>query len=136
MPAMNAAINWLPIDYAGQAIIDIMLKTRKTKQYIFHLVNTKTVSWSSMLEAMKGSGVAFENVDPESWVEELSKHQNNPAYKLLSFYKNIFAEVTSKVVQWETSKTERVTTAIISAPTVNDHLNLYLRRWTEQEPLR
>ncbi|CAO3627535.1 unnamed protein product [Mucor hiemalis] len=136
MPAMNATINWLPIDYAGQAIIDIMLKTRKTKQYIFHLVNTKTVSWSSMLEAMKGSGVAFENVDPESWVEELSKYQNNPAYKLLSFYKNIFAEVTSKVVQWETSKTERVTTAIISAPTVNDHLNLYLRRWTEQEPLR
>lgn len=136
MPTMNTTINWLPIDYAGQAIIDIMLARRETKQNIFHVVNTKNVSWPSMLQAMKDSGISFETVNPETWVRELSKHQQNPAYKLLSFYKNIFTNDSPITTQWETSKTENVTAAIASAPTVNERLSLYLQKWTEQEPLR
>lgn len=136
MPTMDTTINWLPIDYAGQAIIDIMLTRGETKQSVFHVVNTKIVSWSSMLEAMKDSGVFFETVDPETWVRELSKHQQNPAYKLLSFYKNIFVNSTPVSAQWETSKTESLTTAIVSAPTVNERLSLYLEKWTEQKPFR
>lgn len=136
MPTMNTTINWLPIDYAGQAIIDIMLARRETKQNIFHVVNIKNVSWPSMLQAMKDSGISFETVNPETWVRELSKHQQNPAYKLLSFYKNIFTNDSPITTQWETSKTENVTAAIASAPTVNERLSLYLQKWTEQEPLR
>lgn len=136
MPAMNTNIDWLPVDYAGQAIIDIMLTTKDTKQSVFHVVNSKSVSWSSMLETMKVSGIPFKIVNPETWVKELSEHQENPAYKLLSFYKSLFIGDHSRRVQWATNETESVTSMIASAPTVNDRLGLYLKSWAKPDTFR
>ncbi|KAI9250966.1 hypothetical protein BDA99DRAFT_469417 [Phascolomyces articulosus] len=128
MPKLSSVnVDWLPVDFAATSIVDIMLKMRHTElvslqqQAFFHIVNPSRVQWSDVLNAMQALGMKFDIVEPEQWVEALSKHQENPAYRLMSFFEANFKSSSQETAEqampvWETEKTVQVSPVLSKAP--------------------
>ncbi|EPB93060.1 hypothetical protein HMPREF1544_00134 [Mucor circinelloides 1006PhL] len=133
MPNLDTIIDWAPCDVAAAAIVDIMLRTAylpaDPKQSIYHIVNPHLVMWSDVLTAMKESGMKFDIVEPAEWVEELSKDDTNPAFRLMSFYEGNFKE-NFKMPIWKTEKTSAMTPIIAKSPVLDANLfSKFLARW-------
>ncbi|KAI9363163.1 hypothetical protein BD770DRAFT_440387 [Pilaira anomala] len=136
LPNLNTAVNWLPVNFAGQAIADIMIKTSTSSPVsandaVFHIVNTNQVNWSSLIDSMKNCGMVFDVVEPTTWVEEIYRDQNNPCYKLLGFIQNLFENKNNGTTNWVTNKTTELSGCMKVAPTVTDRFVAYLRHWRE-----
>lgn len=117
-------IDWIPIDYAASSITDIMLNTTTTpieqlRGRVFHIVNPNHVSWSNVLQAMQECGMQFDVVKPKEWIADLSKHQENPAYRLLSFYEgNLLGD--SNMPIFETTNTIQFTSSTLKEAPIFD----------------
>lgn len=131
----NRTIDWLPVDDAATAIVDIMLKTspfQKHQQHVFHIVNPSTMTWTEFLNNMRTCGVQFDIVSPEEWVRLLSKDQGNPAYRLLSFMEAAMKSSSpmSNIQTRETKNTVNMTSALNEASTFNvDFMRKHLDYW-------
>lgn len=133
MPALDTVIDWITVDYAASSIADIMLRTAYSSadqdQFVYHIVNPKVIDWNDVLQAMRDAGMKFDIVSPADWVEELSKDDTNPAYKLMSFYETNFKEAF-KMPLWETKKTSTLTPLISQSPILDSNLfTKFLKRW-------
>lgn len=133
MPGLDTVIDWITVDYAAASIADIMLRTAylpaDKDQSIYHIVNPQHIRWSTVLESMKSAGMKFDIIPPAEWVEELSKDDTNPAFKLMSFYEANFQEAFEMPV-WETKKTSTLTPIIANSPILDSGLfGKFLTRW-------
>lgn len=138
----DTMVDWLPVNYASAAIVDIMLKSSLTPLEdlvgrVFHIVNPNRVSWSHVLKAMHGCGMKFQVVDPKEWIKTLQEHQTNPAYRLLSFYQLFLLqrENDARPTQiWETKHTTRLTKMLAKAPVLDTNLmSRYYRYWKSHD---
>ncbi|KAG2237908.1 hypothetical protein INT48_002213 [Thamnidium elegans] len=134
MPDLDTAINWIPVNYAGNAIVDIMMNTatrspKSIDETIFHIVNTNEISWSSLLTSMKECGMEFEVINPKDWVQEVSKDRKNPCYRLLGFYQKLFTSDQKILIRWGTKNTSTLAPSMKQAPNVIDMLPVYLKSW-------
>jgi hypothetical protein len=78
---------------------------------------------------MKASGMKFDVVSPNEWVETLSKDDTNPSFRLMSFYESNFNE-SFKMPIWQTEKTKEVTPIIENSPVLDANLfTKFLQRW-------
>ncbi|KAI8139176.1 hypothetical protein BJV82DRAFT_660202 [Fennellomyces sp. T-0311] len=133
MPDLKGiAIDWLPVDFAATSIVDIMLG-EKLDQSFYHIVNPQRVTWSDVLEAMQMCGMKFEVVQPEEWVQALSKHQDNPAYRLLSFFETHFrSSGETKMPLWQTQGTVEAAPCLAASPPFSSALlQKYLAFWQD-----
>jgi thioester reductase-like protein len=133
MPELDTVIDWITVDYAAASIVDIMLRTANLNanqgQSIYHIVNPRIVHWSDILDSMKASGMKFDVVSPNEWVETLSKDDTNPSFRLMSFYESNFNE-SFKMPIWQTEKTKEVTPIIENSPVLDANLfTKFLQRW-------
>lgn len=90
LPLTDEHPSWLPVDYAGRAITEIVLRSDETipKSTVYHIVNPNTsASWADILVGLKDAGVKFETVDRMEWLERLATSEKdperNPIIKLL-----------------------------------------------------
>lgn len=75
----------------------------------------------------------FIDVNPETWVKDLALQQdNNPAYRLLSFYRRQFKDDFTRSARWETVKTGAFSSIIAKEPTVTDLLPHYFNHWKKK----
>lgn len=131
----NRTIDWLPVDHAATAIVDIMLKRspfQVHQGHVFHIVNPTTMTWTELLSNMRTCGMQFDVVSPEEWVTLLSKDQDNPAYRLLSFMEAAMKSSSpiSNLQTRETKNTISVTPALKKASTFNaDFMKKHLEYW-------
>lgn len=131
----NRTIDWLPVDHAATAIVDIMLKTSPSQVqqgHVFHIVNPTTMTWMELLSNMRTCGIQFDVVSPEEWVTSLSKDQDNPAYRLLSFMEAAMKSSSpiSNMQTRETKNTISVTSALNETSTFNvDFMKKHLEYW-------
>ncbi|KAI7904874.1 uncharacterized protein BX663DRAFT_431462 [Cokeromyces recurvatus] len=133
MPELDTIIDWITVDYASASIVDIMLRTADLPitedNSIYHIVNPRLITWSDVLEAMRGSNMVFETVSPSEWVNTLAQDTTNPAARLLSFYEGNFKEAF-KMPIWQTKKTSALTPIITKAPILDANLfSKFLARW-------
>ncbi|CEI92072.1 hypothetical protein RMCBS344292_06345 [Rhizopus microsporus] len=133
MPRFNTNIDWIPVDYAATAMVDIMLRTSclpsRLDDSIYHIVNPRNIKWSDILENMRSCGMKFETVEPAEWIETLSKDDTNPAYRLMSFYEDMFKSGL-RMPLWETTKTCQTTPVLGKSPVLDAELfNKYLKHW-------
>ncbi|KAG1251514.1 hypothetical protein G6F68_012235 [Rhizopus microsporus] len=94
MPALDLSVDWIPVDHAARTLVDILLHVASvdTVKSVYHVVQPRTLPWSALLDILRSSGLSFETVAPQAWVRALESQQDNPAYRLLPFYKNALAE--------------------------------------------
>lgn len=133
MPSLNTVVDFLPVDMAGEAIVQIMMNTvsktvHKAHEGIFHIVHPKSQSWAETLAFMNVScGIPFDVVSPDEWVDALRSDPENPAYKLLPFYENAFGKTVQ--MRWDTENTCNIAPILLNAPTLQDNFVQYLKYW-------
>ncbi|KAI9030910.1 hypothetical protein CLU79DRAFT_884029 [Phycomyces nitens] len=137
MPNLNIIIDWIPVNYAASSIVDIMLKTSarpvQVNGSVYHIVNPYRVTWSYILQAMRDSGMTFETVEANEWVKELEKDDENPAFKLLSFYESSL-DGSSKMPVLSIEKTAALTPILKDCPALSIQLfNLFVLYWKSIE---
>lgn len=134
MPGLNTHVDWITVDSAAAAIVDIMMRTAylpatKNKS-VYHIVNPNTISWNDVLEAMKDNGMTFDVVPSSNWVDLLTKNDTNPAYKLISFYEANFRG-DFKMPIWETKKACALSPFLSKSPILDANLfRKFLTHWS------
>ncbi|KAI9278498.1 hypothetical protein BDA99DRAFT_492305 [Phascolomyces articulosus] len=99
---------------------------------VYHIVNPNQATWSDVLNAMAGSGITFDVVKPKEWINELRKHQDYPAYKLLPYFEEHWLSIKevqkdndmkkNRMILWDTEKTVRIVPSLANATVFNAHL--------------
>lgn len=80
LPSVEEHPSWLPVDFAGRGIAEIVLQSEHKDSTVYHIVNPDTgTSWDEMLTALQSSGLEFEKVTIHEWLDRLSKSEQDPA---------------------------------------------------------
>ncbi|KAF5685593.1 nonribosomal peptide synthetase [Fusarium circinatum] len=97
----NEVLNWLPVEQAAQAVIEIAFTNSKgSKTPVYHVLNPHTApTWKDMLDLLAASneGPEFEIVSSLEWLERLEKalsddSANHPSQALLGLWKRSYAQ--------------------------------------------
>ncbi|MGB3405728.1 MAG: amino acid adenylation domain-containing protein [Microcoleaceae cyanobacterium] len=72
-PALSAALNLVPVDYASQAIIHLSL-TQPLQGQAFHIVNQSPLIWKDLVSFIHQQGHSLDWVSYEAWYAAL-RHQ-------------------------------------------------------------
>ncbi|KAL9542716.1 hypothetical protein MBANPS3_008470 [Mucor bainieri] len=136
MPELTTRIDWVPLDFAAASIAKIMIDTASDKanapNAVYHIVNPNEVQWSDILETMRQCGMEFDVVPIKQWVQALSKREDAPAYKLMSFYENAFKDLADSP-HWNTEKTVQAVPCLGKAPSFNAALLAkYIAYWRKE----
>ncbi|KAH7318074.1 hypothetical protein B0I35DRAFT_431256 [Stachybotrys elegans] len=102
-------LNWIPVELAAQAVLDISLPntTRMCRSFalefqesvytpVYHVLNPHTTpTFDTMLRWLKGSGVSFDIVQPSEWLERLEmglrqRPEGHSSESLLGLWKDKF----------------------------------------------
>lgn len=132
MPTMNIEIDWIPLNFSAAAIVEIMMNTANDPpsptESIFHIVNPNRVTWTDFLQALQDNGLKFRRVSPEEWINELSEDDSNPAFKLISFYQDVFGKVEMPL--WLTTRTQIVSRQLKETPKLDANMvGKYIQYW-------
>ncbi|KAF4341870.1 nonribosomal peptide synthetase [Fusarium beomiforme] len=126
----NEALNWLPVDQAAQAVVEVAFASSQASGTpVYHVLNPhNTPTWKEMLDWLASSDVGpeFEVVSPTEWLERLEKawedeSAHHPSQALLGLWKQSYGqensdESTSKGDQqssiFDVAQTQRVSATI------------------------
>ncbi|TLD07943.1 hypothetical protein PspLS_12174 [Pyricularia sp. CBS 133598] len=100
----DGVLDWLPVDQASQAILDIAMESEMSQPAkeegveVFHVLNPNSIpSWTQMIQWLKESDQSpeFEILLPHTWItrleEALTEHDHS-SKALLQFWKDKYAE--------------------------------------------
>ncbi|KAI1034219.1 hypothetical protein LB503_012477 [Fusarium chuoi] len=97
----NEVLNWLPVEQAAQAVVEIASPTSNgSGTPVFHVLNPHTMpTWKDMLDWLTASneGPEFEIVSSSEWLERLEKalrddSANHPSQALLGLWKQSYSK--------------------------------------------
>ncbi|KIY43648.1 acetyl-CoA synthetase-like protein [Fistulina hepatica ATCC 64428] len=138
LPKTHEMVHWLPVDYAGRAIREIVLQENAPKSAVYHVVSPQATSWDDdILGGLQDAGVKFEALDKESWVRRLENSESdpakNPVIKLLPFFKARYtSNADKKPMVFDTSKTGKVAPSITEClPITREMVGKWIAHWRE-----
>ncbi|KAG8672351.1 nonribosomal peptide synthetase-like protein nrps11 [Fusarium poae] len=116
----NETLNWLPVEQAAQAVIEIARSEPKpddgtsSRTPVYHVLNPHTTpKWTEMLDGLSSSigTPEFEKVSPRDWVKRLEKALgersiNHPAQALLGLWKESYGLMMDDVTSAKTHEDE------------------------------
>ncbi|KAJ3986293.1 L-aminoadipate-semialdehyde dehydrogenase [Lentinula detonsa] len=129
LPTVDENPSWLPVDYAGRAITEIVLNTEHKKSSVYHIVNPNTsASWNDILDGLEYAGMKFERLEPLQWVERLAQSnqdgEQNPTVKLLPFFRMRYSGGHRKPMVFLTDNAQTMAESIHSGPPITKELIL------------
>jgi hypothetical protein len=79
LPRTSEHPSWLPVDYAGRAIKEIVLSSLVKGAKVYHIVNPNDgASWDDLLAALHAAGLNFQVVDVDAWLNLLERSEQDP----------------------------------------------------------
>ncbi|KAK0193418.1 L-aminoadipate-semialdehyde dehydrogenase [Armillaria mellea] len=137
LPVVDENPSWLPVDFAGRGVVEVVLSARKPATGVYHIVNPNTSAhWRDILGGLETSGVSFERVEKNEWVERLAKSdedgKRNPTIRLLPFFRMRYGPSHRKPMIFLTEETTRIAPVLSMAPAVNGELVAkWVAHWRE-----
>ncbi|CAK5267785.1 unnamed protein product [Mycena citricolor] len=134
LPMVDEHPSWLPVDYAGKSITEIVLSAPHTAT-VYHIVNPDTsTSWNDMLAFLKSAGLNFDATDRGVWLERLAASdadgEKNPVIKLLSFFRLRYTKAYRKPMDFVTTNTVKYAPSLGAAPPINaDLVSKWVDHW-------
>ena len=122
LPDLHQNLDWLPVDTAAQALVEIALKkadklppgTTKDDIPVYHILNpSRATTWTDLLRWMKKLSPGFDIISPAAWVGRLKSMQED--------------------IVFETKKTKEVTPAMRDVKRIDEAQFKKMWRWIEQE---
>ena len=99
LPRRNEHLTWLPTDVAAKALLELDISG--SSNAVRHIVQTKTVSWNSIIEVI-ASRLNLQTISSQEWISALEREAaasmedaksdvvgKIPAIKLLPFFKSV-----------------------------------------------
>lgn len=84
MPALETAINLVPVDYVSRAIVSLS-RQKQSLDKAFNLLNPQPLSWQKLFEEIRACGYALERVSYEELLSDVEKYvTTNPEDELYS----------------------------------------------------
>jgi thioester reductase-like protein len=128
-------VDWVPVDWAAKGVWEVATAKNATDVTVAHIVNPKTVSWSSLVPAIRNA-IGMEDkikiVPYEKWMEELGKVsleevdvERIPAVKLLDFFEEL-VEGEKGMPRLATLETEKLSGTVREMGAVDEEM---VRRW-------
>ncbi|PCH34315.1 L-aminoadipate-semialdehyde dehydrogenase [Wolfiporia cocos MD-104 SS10] len=138
LPQLGERPQWLPVDIAGHAIVEIMTQEESPKAAVYHILNPNLArSWDDVLTGLKKAGVEFDVVKREEWLDRLSRSdpdgERNPAIKLLAYYRNRFGRARERPpMDFRVDFTTKVAPSIANSPAISEQLiGKWVQHWRE-----
>lgn len=132
LPTNNDSVAWLPVDHAGQAIAQVVLRPSPPKSIVYHIVSPEQTPWNDILAGLRDAGVRFDAVEPAEYIRKLNESEKdpekNPVIKLLPFFTARYSGPAKKAIVFRTDETAKVVEGIRTAPPVTREL---VRKWVE-----
>ncbi|KAF9052348.1 L-aminoadipate-semialdehyde dehydrogenase [Hymenopellis radicata] len=127
LPVYDENPSWLPVDFAGKGIAEVVLSTSKPKAAVYHIVNpNRDANWESIIDGLASSGLKFEKVDKNAWIERLATSEQdpakNPTVKLLPFFRMRFGPNFKKPMVFQTDETLKIAPSLGQTPAVSAEL--------------
>ncbi|KAI1007254.1 hypothetical protein K3495_g969 [Podosphaera aphanis] len=137
LPKLSQPLNWLPVDVAAEAVVELALKKCPDRCSVYHIVNKSTEKiWLDLLGWLQEfTRQKFDVVDAKHWLSKLEKLESHPAQQLLELWKAAYGGDESRddhvPIKICTKKTERVTHALRRG-VVDKELSYKIWRWLEE----
>lgn len=160
---VDEELQWLPADVAGEAIVDVAVYEDEEDEgeesrllQVFNLVNsTFPLFWKKdFLPFLRRAGLDFEIISGRDWVKKLEKYsssststmQDEPAVKLLDFFKHKYDASTSTTTnsqgkekeqknhpRFETARAKKISSAMAKNCVIDEVLVAkFVRYWREE----
>ncbi|MCJ1286771.1 hypothetical protein MMC26_006117 [Xylographa opegraphella] len=146
----NEKLDWLPVDIAAQAVLQIAHGTKSgeiSEIPVYHLINeNQTPLWTEMLKWLKTLHARpFDIVPPAKWVRQLedlgADHANHPAKKLLGLWSKAYCTDESKEdsgartseVRFTTDRTRNAVPAMRAVAPIDQQHFAKMWKWIEEE---
>ncbi|KIY64013.1 NAD(P)-binding protein, partial [Cylindrobasidium torrendii FP15055 ss-10] len=135
LPVVDENPSWLPVDYAGEAIAEIVFNTSKPASAVYNIVNPNTeTKWTDLIDWIEAAGVKFDKVDPATWVERLANSEQdpakNPTVKLLGFFREFYGPAFRQPIIFKTEETLKWGPALGRTPPITkDIVAKWIGHW-------
>ena len=147
LPDLHESLNWLPVDVAAKAVIEIALNetdklpgTSEENIPVYHILNPSTeATWSDLLTWMKKLSPDFSIISPAAWVGRLKDlPKGHASTKLLGLWTEAYSEDKNSKgpkddVVFDMEKTKEVTTVMSNVEPISKAQFTKMWRWIEQE---
>ncbi|KAG5771212.1 hypothetical protein H9Q72_002205 [Fusarium xylarioides] len=145
----NEVLNWLPVEQAAQAVIEIAFtNSQGSGTPVYHVLNPHTTPiWKDMLEwlAASSDGPEFEFVSSTEWLERLEKalsddSANHPSQALLGLWKQSYtknkengsASEDQESSLFDVAQTQKVSASIRDVKPVNRERLIKTWKWVNE----
>ncbi|CAG8706775.1 10294_t:CDS:1 [Cetraspora pellucida] len=72
MPTFDANLDWIPVDIAAKAIVDLVSSDATFRIQVFHISNPNpTITWEQYLDRLEESGMKFSRQELPKWLGQL-----------------------------------------------------------------
>ncbi|KAL1598032.1 putative NRPS-like protein biosynthetic cluster [Paraconiothyrium brasiliense] len=134
-------IDWLPMDVAAAAVLDVATASPREPTHVYHLTNPHTTSWTQLYPVIQafyqGAGVEIEVVEYDAWVDELKlipqtkeNAEGVPGLKLLDFYESMRPGTGMGLPALETTRMEDASKTLRDGRAVDEEtLHKWLGQW-------
>jgi thioester reductase-like protein len=127
-------VDWVPMDWAAKIVWEIAATKGTTEATVPHIVNPRTVSWSSLVPAIR-SALGEDDikiVSYKEWVDALrmvsldkEEVEKKPAVKLLEFFEGLLSE-QDRLPALATVETAKMSDTLRDMQPVNEEM---MRQW-------
>lgn len=138
-------MSWLPVDVTAAAVAELALLDKVSapepgvpRFSVFHVANSRTLKWNDgFLSALKEHGLEFEALPQRKWLGRLEESNSdvvqNPAYKLLEFFRGRYGTVSSTPEPcMDTTESQRFAPSLSDGTSINGEMvGKFLRYWME-----
>jgi len=80
-PVIDFMLGLSPVDFLARAIVH-MSRRGETSDRIFHLVNSRPLAWSELLESIRSLGYPLRTVTYDDWLAEVERDASTPEHAL------------------------------------------------------
>ncbi|CAG8575141.1 14345_t:CDS:2 [Acaulospora morrowiae] len=78
MPILEANLDWVPVDIAAKAIVELVTSDALFRVEVFHISNPNpTITWEQYLDKLEECGMKFTREELPRWLENLCKDAEN-----------------------------------------------------------
>ncbi|KAI1099026.1 hypothetical protein F4804DRAFT_337651 [Jackrogersella minutella] len=133
-------VNWVSVDKLGDIVTEIVCVASRredsAESQVYNVVNPATTSWEALLPALKAIG-SLDTVPASEWIDRLEKSEKgphviseNPAAKIIDFYKQTMVADESMAANIETHNLLRASqTAVDLAPINQGDMARWIKSW-------
>ncbi|KAL1669339.1 hypothetical protein GGF50DRAFT_123191 [Schizophyllum commune] len=138
LPKTGERVYWLPVDYAGRSISELVHRADAPQSTVYHIVDPLPTSWDEdILGGLREAGLVFEAVDKDEYVRRLEASEQDPAknpiIKLLPFFRARYQNASKRTpMVFVTENTGKVAPSIANAlPTTRELVVKWCKHWRE-----